>query len=171
MGLLEDEMKFLVLSLFVVLSACSGVVPADRFQPKPVTTELPTLHWPPVIIEISDERPNNAVAHEDLVSAVEGTIRQALNQPSNPGNGWSLKVVILRHEAMFPGGGSPWWVGTTSFRAVLLTTDGKEYRWVVDDVNKEWNVWGYGSGTDAAQHSLREALRKLLRQMHADVRA
>jgi hypothetical protein len=36
-----------------------------------------------------------------------------------------------------------------------------------DDHDEQWNAWGRESGTIAAQQSLRDAVRKLVRQMAA----
>lgn len=139
-------------------------------QPKPITTEIPALKWPDVVLDISDDRATRH-AHDRLVYAVEYTIRQALPPASDAPPRHHLAVAVLRHEAGFVGGGSPMWIGTTELRAVLSVAPSGDSlaSWTVSDTHEEWNAWGYGSGTDAAQYSLRDALRKLLRRMAAEV--
>ncbi|HEX9818594.1 MAG TPA: hypothetical protein VGD07_03170 [Methylomirabilota bacterium] len=77
-----------------------------------------------------------------------------------------LTVTVHQHSAIFRGGGSGFWHGHTSLTATLAdTSDQDVYRFRADDHDEQWNVSGYGSGTKAAQQSLRDALRKLVRQM------
>lgn len=124
-----------------------------------------------VELEVVDERWNSAVAHEALVSAIESTIRRAasVSSPADSPDLW-LTVTVVRHEAAFAGGGSPWWTGATELRAVLKSTNGDTIaNWTVQDTSQEWNVWGYSSGTDAAQDSLKDGLRTLLRRLAAEV--
>ena len=161
----------LMVAVAAGLSGCATALPDSRLQPKPITTEIPTLAWPDVALEVRDDRAQRP-AHERLVLAVEATVRQALPAPASLPPRHHLAVAVLRHEAAFTGGGSAFWTGRTELRAVLseAPTGDAMATWTVVDTHEEWNVWGYGSGTDAAQYSLRDALRKLLRQMAAGVR-
>jgi hypothetical protein len=149
----------------VWLEGCSTTLPGSRLQPKPITTEIPTLAWPHVALKVQDDRAERP-AHDRLVAAVEATIRHALPAPTGTPPRHHLAVAVLRHEAAFA---SPMWTGRTELRAVLseAATGAAIATWNAVDTHAEWNAWGYGSGTDAAQYSLRDALRKLLRQMAA----
>lgn len=155
----------------LLLGGCATALPADLLRPRAVTTEIPTLAWPTVALTIIDDRRNATVAHEPLVSAIESTIRRATFVSSAAESpDLRLTVTVVRHEAGFAGGGSPWWTGATELRAVLTTTGGDVINsWRVVDVSQEWNVFGYSSGTAAAQDSLRDGLRTLLRRMAAEV--
>lgn len=164
-------MRLTPLALLLLLAGCAGHLPPDLLKPRAVTTEIPVLNWPMVELEVVDERWNSAVAHEALVSAIESTIRRAASV-SSPADSPDLRltVTVVRHEAAFAGGGSPWWTGATELRAVLKSANGDTIaNWTVQDTSQEWNVWGYSSGTDAAQDSLKDGLRTLLHRMAAQV--
>jgi len=155
----------------LLLGGCATALPADLLKPRAVATEIPTLAWPTVELTIIDDRRNATVAHEPLVNAIESTIRRATSvaSPAETPN-LRLTVIVVRHEAEFAGGGSPWWTGATELRAVLATASGDVINsWRVVDISQEWNVWGHRSGTEAAQDSLRDGRRTLLRRMVADV--
>jgi hypothetical protein len=69
---------------------------------------------------------------------------------------------------ILPGGGSGFWHGMTTLSATLAEIDGRAvYQFRAHDHDEEWNAFGGGSGTTAAQKSLRDALRRLVRQMAA----
>jgi len=152
------------LFLFIsALSGCASALPADRLHPGPISTEIPVIGWP-VAVVIADNRPNRDVAHRDLIDAVRRTLMLAF--PTESGVPCCLlTVTAFQHDARFEGSGSPFWRGETRLRAVL-SEEGRELgRWDIEDVQREWNAFGWSSGTDAAQYSLRDALRKLLRRM------
>lgn len=161
----------LLLSLALLLAGCATSLPADLLKPRAVTTEIPALAWPMVALTIVDDRPNAQVAHEPLVTAVESTIRRATSVASPADTpAFRLTVTVARHEAAFAGGGSPWWTGVTELRALLATSGGETLAsWRVVDTSQEWNAWGYPSGSEAAQDSLTDGLRTLLRRMAAEV--
>jgi hypothetical protein len=102
-----------------------------------------------------------------LTDAIEQSLRQAL-APARPGPCpcFTLTVAVLVHRGFFPGGGGGNWHGLTVIQATLADDSGRELdRFRADDHDAQWNAFGGASGTKAAQQSLRDALRKLVRQM------
>ncbi len=160
-----------LVAIALLFTGCAGSLPDHLLKPRPVTTEIPTLSWPMVALTIVDDRRNAHVAHEPLVTAIESTMRRATSVGSPADTpAFRLTVTVVRHEAAFTGGGSPWWTGTTELRALLATSGGETIAsWRVVDTSQEWNLLGYSSGTEAAQDSLKDGLRTLLRHMADDV--
>jgi hypothetical protein len=79
---------------------------------------------------------------------------------------FTLTVAVLVHRGFFPGGGGGNWHGLTVIQATLADDAGRELdRFRADGHDAQWNAFGGASGTKAAQQSLRDALRKLVRQM------
>jgi hypothetical protein len=159
---------YLLTSIALMLvTGCATALPDTLLQPRPVTTEIPSLAWPTVELSIVDERYNANLAHEPLVYAVESTLRRALSvsAASEPAE-YRLTVTIVRHDVGFA---APWWTGATELRAQLARGGETVADWRVVDTSQEWNLRGYSSGTEAAQDSLTDGLRKLLRRMAAEI--
>jgi hypothetical protein len=102
-----------------------------------------------------------------MINTIETSIRHALAPARHEACPcFTLTVAVLEHAGFAPGGGSAFWHGQTTLQARLADAGGREvYRFEAADHDEQWNAWGRGSGTIAAQQSLRDALRKLVRQM------
>jgi hypothetical protein len=149
----------------VLLAGCTAVAP---LRPDPVYTELEPLTWPrnAVKVQVEDRRPERE-ASPALVGAIEASIRHALAAPrAEACPCYTLTVIVRQHEGRFQGGGSGFWHGFTVLDATLADDGGRSlYHFRAEDHDEEWNVFGLSSGTTAAQQSLRDAIRKLVRQM------
>ena len=161
-----------LLAVLLVLAGCGYAYVAQ-----PITTEIPRIPWlsADTVVNVSDERTTYVVGLDwverdggaALAAAIEETIRFAL---SPRGDGAApicrVQVTVLNHEVENKGF---FWQGYTSLRTVVATTSGEEVaHWDTDDRHAEW-----ANSRDAAQRSLRGALRKLTRVMadHPGLRA
>lgn len=155
------------LGVSLLLSACSAVAP---LRPEPVLTELQPVAWPRnAVTVVVDDRRQALEASNQMISAIRTSILQALAPDrATPCPCYTFTVAVLEHAGFAPGGGSAFWHGQTTLQATLSDAAGREvYRFEAADHDEQWNAWGSGSGTIAAQQSLRDAVRKLVRQMAA----
>jgi hypothetical protein len=153
----------------MMLVGCSAVAP---LRPEPIFTMLEPVGWPrnAVTLMIVDQRPApERLASVELIGAIDASIRQALAPDRVAACPcYTFTVAVIQHSGVAPGGGSAFWHGQTTLKGTLADATGRQvYLFYADDHDEQWNAWGRESGTIAAQQSLRDAVRKLVRQMAA----
>jgi hypothetical protein len=160
-------MRYVIVLLAMILAGCSAAAP---LRPEAVFTKMDPVDWPRnAVTVVVDDRRHERLASAEMIAAIDASIRQALAPArATPCPCYTFKVAVLEHAGFAPGGGSAFWHGQTTLQATLIDADGRGvYRFAAEDHDEQWNAWGRSSGTLAAQQSLRDALRKLVRQMAA----
>jgi hypothetical protein len=160
-------MRYVIVLLAMMIVGCAATAP---LRPEPVLTKLEPVDWPRNAVRlIVDDRRQERLASAEMITAIEASIRLALAPERREACPcYTLTVAVLEHAGFAPGGGSAFWHGQTTLKATLADAAGRQvYMFYADDHDEQWNAWGRGSGTIAAQQSLRDAVRKLVRQMAA----